>query len=272
MQLHNKTAIVTGAASGIGKEIARQFVGEGAKVAIADLNLEAARAAAEEIDPGGAATLAVRMDVTDEDEVENGVEEICHRFGGIDVLVSNAGIQIVRPSTSSHSPTGRRCSRSTSTARSSRPGPACRTCTRRADGGTIIYMGSVHSKEASSAEGAVRHGQARPDRPREDVAKEGAEHGVRANVICPGFVRTPLVEKQIPEQAKELGITEEDVIKKVMLKETVDGEFTTLDDVAELRRVLRGLPVKCADRPVARRQPRLVHAVISRTKQNEHAH
>ena len=59
-------------------------------------------------------------------------------------------------------------------------------------------------------------------------------HNIRANVICPGFVRTPLVEKQIPEQAKALGISEADVIKKVMLKETVDGEFTTVQDVAEV--------------------------------------
>jgi len=65
------------------------------------------------------------------------------------------------------------------------------------------------------------------------VAKEGAEYGVRANVICPGFVRTPLVEKQIPEQAKELGITAAEVVKNVMLKDTVDGEFTTVEDVAE---------------------------------------
>ena len=65
------------------------------------------------------------------------------------------------------------------------------------------------------------------------VAKEGAAHKVRANVICPGFVRTPLVEKQIPEQARTLGISEDDVVKKVMLKDTVDGEFTTVEDVAE---------------------------------------
>jgi 3-hydroxybutyrate dehydrogenase len=65
------------------------------------------------------------------------------------------------------------------------------------------------------------------------VASEGAKHGVRANVICPGFVRTPLVDKQIPEQAKELGISEQQVIRDVMLKETVDGEFTTVEDVAE---------------------------------------
>ena len=66
------------------------------------------------------------------------------------------------------------------------------------------------------------------------MAKEGAAHGVRANVICPGFVKTPLVEKQIPEQAKELGISEERVVKEIMLAETVDKEFTTVEDVADV--------------------------------------
>ena len=65
------------------------------------------------------------------------------------------------------------------------------------------------------------------------VAKEGAKHGVRANVVCPGFVRRPLVAKQIPEQAKALGISEKEVVHDMMLKETIDGEFTTLTDVAE---------------------------------------
>jgi 3-hydroxybutyrate dehydrogenase len=75
---------------------------------------------------------------------------------------------------------------------------------------------------------------------RQVVAKEGAPHGVRANVICPGFVRTPLVEKQIPEQAKTLGISEQEVVRNVMLKETVDGEFTTVEDVAETALFLAG--------------------------------
>ena len=100
-------------------------------------------------------------------------------------------------------------------------------------GGSIIYMGSVHSKEASLLKApyvTAKHGLIGLCRV---VAKEGARHGVRANVICPGFVRTPLVEKQIPEQAKALGITEQQVVKDVMLKDTVDGEFTTVEDVAE---------------------------------------
>jgi hypothetical protein len=99
--------------------------------------------------------------------------------------------------------------------------------------GSIIYMGSVHSKEASVLKAryvTTKHGLVGLAKV---VAKEGDAHGVRANVICPGFVRTPLVEKQIPEQAKDLGISEQDVIKNVMLRETVDCEFTTVDDVAE---------------------------------------
>jgi 3-hydroxybutyrate dehydrogenase len=109
-------------------------------------------------------------------------------------------------------------------------------------GGSIIYMGSVHSKEGSVLKApyvAAKHGLIGLCKV---VAKEGAQYGVRANVICPGFVRTPLVEKQIPEQAKSLGISEQDVIKKVMLKDTVDGEFTTTADVAEVALLFAAFP------------------------------
>jgi 3-hydroxybutyrate dehydrogenase len=99
--------------------------------------------------------------------------------------------------------------------------------------GSVIYMGSVHSKEASVLKApyvTAKHGLIGLCKV---VAKEGAEYNVRANVVCPGFVRTPLVDKQIPEQAQALGISEDDVIRRVMLKETVDGQFTTTDDVAD---------------------------------------
>src|SRR5207245_599767 len=110
---------------------------------------------------------------------------------------------------------------------------ACLNHMYAAKSDSIIYMGSVHSKEASVLKApyvTAKHGLLGLCRV---VAKEGAQYNVRANVVCPGFVRTPLVDKQIPEQAKELGISEEDVIKHVMLKDTVDGEFTTTEDVAE---------------------------------------
>jgi 3-hydroxybutyrate dehydrogenase len=109
-------------------------------------------------------------------------------------------------------------------------------------GGSLIYMGSVHSKEASLLKApyvTAKHGLIGLSKV---VAKEGAAHGVRSNVICPGFVRTPLVDKQIPEQARALGISEGDVIKTVMLRETVDGEFTTVDDVAQVAVFLASFP------------------------------
>ena len=100
----------------------------------------------------------------------------------------------------------------------------------------------MHSKEASLLKApyvTAKHGLLGLAK---TVAKEGAKHGVRANVICPGFVRTPLVDKQIPEQAEKLGISEDDVVKKVMLKDTVDGEFTTVADVAEVALMFAAFP------------------------------
>lgn len=106
----------------------------------------------------------------------------------------------------------------------------------------IIYIGSVHSHEASllkSAYVTAKHGLLGLARV---LAKEGAPHNVRSHVVCPGFVKTPLVEKQIPEQAKELGISEEEVIKKVMLVRTVDGMFTSAEDIASTVEFLAGFP------------------------------
>src|SRR3546814_1287794 len=97
-------------------------------------------------------------------------------------------------------------------------------------------MGSAHSKVASALKApyvTAKHGLLGLARV---IAKEGGKKGVRANVICPGFVRTPPVDKQIPEQAKTLGISEQEVINRVMLGETVDQEFTTIEDVAEVDR------------------------------------
>ena len=242
MKLQNKSAIVTGAASGIGKEIARQLVEQGAKVAIADLDLHAARACAQELDPSGRCTLAVQMDVSDELQVAAGIDEVCRRFGGIDVLVSNAGIQIVAPIHQFDFTDWKRML----AIHLDGAFLTTRACLERMyaqkRGGTIIYIGSVHSKEASKLKApyvTAKHGLIGLAK---TVAKEGAERGVRANVICPGFVRTPLVEKQIPEQAKELGIGEDEVIRNVMLKETVDGEFTTLEDVARCATFLAAFP------------------------------
>lgn len=232
MRLKNKVAIVTGAASGIGKEIAVIFALEGAKVAIADLDQKAADATAREIDAGGNSAIGVAMDVADEQQVEAGIARVIDKFGALDVLVSNAGIQIVAPIVDFEFAKWKRLLSIHLDGAFLTTRAALRQMYKQ-NSGSIIYMGSVHSKEASVLKApyvTAKHGLVGLAKV---VAKEGAAHGVRANVICPGFVRTPLVDKQIPEQAKELGISEQDVIKNVMLKETVDGEFTTVEDVAE---------------------------------------
>jgi 3-hydroxybutyrate dehydrogenase len=233
MSVKNKVALVTGAASGIGKRIAEVLADNGAHIAIADINLAGAQAAAEEIRSRGVESTAIVMDVTDENAVETGVDKTVKDLGGVDILISNAGIQIVNPIDNfSYADWKKLMAIHVDGAFLT-----TRACLKHmyaaGNGGSIIYMGSVHSKEASPLKApyvAAKHaliGLAKV------VAKEGAAKKVRANVICPGFVRTPLVEKQIPEQAKEFGISEADVIKNIMLKQTVDGEFTTVDDVAQ---------------------------------------
>jgi 3-hydroxybutyrate dehydrogenase len=233
MNLTNKVAIVTGAASGIGLEIARTFARAGAKVAIADLNAEKAKAAANELSRAGYSAMGVAMDVTSESDVDAGTDAIVKAYGRVDVLVSNAGIQIVAPLDELPFADWKRLLSIHLDGAFLTTRAALRQMYKQGRGGSIIYMGSVHSKEASLLKGpyvTAKHGLIGLAKV---VAKEGARHGVRANVICPGFVRTPLVEKQIPEQARELGISEQAVIKEIMLKDTVDGEFTTTADVAQ---------------------------------------
>ena len=242
MNLKDKVCIITGAASGIGHGIAKRYVADGAKVVIADLKLDAAQKAADELTAQGPGeAIAVEMDVTDEAQVNAGVAKVVETWGKIDVLVSNAGVQIVHPLEdfpfdqwkkllSIHLDGGFLTSK------------AVLPHMQKAGSGAIIFMGSVHSKEASPLKSAyvtAKHGLLGLARV---ISKEGAKHGIRANVICPGFVKTPLVEKQIPEQARDLGISEEEVVNKVMLGETVDQEFTTIEDVAEVAHVFAAFP------------------------------
>jgi len=232
MSLKNKVALITGSASGIGKQCAIKLSEAGAAVVIADLNLPDAQKVADEINQGGGKAIAIAMDVTNEEMVNAGINETVEKLGSIDVLVSNAGIQIVHPIEEYPYSEWKKMMAIHLDGAFLTTQAAIKHMYDSGRGGSIIYIGSVHSHEASKLKAAyvtAKHGLIGLCKV---VAKEGAPRNVRANVVCPGFVRTPLVEKQIPEQAKALGISEADVVKNVMLKETVDGEFTTVDDVA----------------------------------------
>ena len=222
-----KTAVVTGGASGLGAAVAAALAEAGAQVAVLD------RAAPAD---GGA---FFQCDVTDAASAEAAIAAVMARFGRIDTMIANAGIQIVHPVedfpysefrkvVDVHLGGGFLLTK------------ACIKVMYEQKSGSLIYMGSAHSHEASplkSAYVAAKHGLLGLGRV---MAKEGAPHGVRANVICPGFVKTPLVEKQIPEQAERLGISEDEVVRRVMLGNTVDAEFTTVEDVADVAIFLAG--------------------------------
>ena len=242
MQLKDKVAYITGAASGIGREIAAVYAREGAHVVIADLNKDAADVAAAELSSSGPKALGVAVDVTNEEQVDASVAQAIAAFGRIDILISNAGIQIVHPVEEFSFAEWKKMLAIHLDGAFLTTRACVKSMIAQAMGGSIIYMGSVHSKEASKLKApyvAAKHGLIGLAKV---VAKEGAPHNIRTNVICPGFVRTPLVDKQIPEQAKTLGITEQQVIKDVMLKDTVDGEFTTTDDVAQVALFLAAFP------------------------------
>lgn len=232
MKLDGKVALITGAASGIGHAIATRFLEADGRVVIADLNVDGAKAAAKELASEKSA-IGVGMDVSKEDQVNAGVEQTVKTFGHVDILVSNAGIQIVHPVEEFPFADWKKML-AIHLDGAFLTTKACVKHMYKQNSGVLLYMGSVHSHEASplkAAYVAAKHGLLGLARV---MAKEGAHHNVRANVICPGFVLTPLVEKQIPEQAKELGISEERVVKEILLGETVDKEFTTLEDVAEV--------------------------------------
>ncbi|MFP3454869.1 3-hydroxybutyrate dehydrogenase [Psychrobacter sp. SIMBA_152] len=240
--LTGKVALVTGSASGIGRDIAETYAKAGAAVGIADINLEAAQKTVDAIESAGGRALAIAMDVTSEDAVNDGVQQLVDTFGSIDILVSNAGIQIIDPIDKMSFSDWKKMLNIHLDGAFLTTKAAIKHMYKGDKGGTVIYMGSAHSHEASLYKApyvTAKHGLLGLCRV---LAKEGAAHKVRSHVICPGFVKTPLVEKQIPEQAAEKGISEESVINDIMLVNTVDKEFTTVEDIAQLALFLAAFP------------------------------
>lgn len=232
--MSGKTALVTGSASGIGRAVALRMAKEGYTVAVADINPDGAEAVVREIEEKGGRALAIRMDVTSETDVVQGFDRTVEAFGSVDFCMINAGVQIVHPFDeypfedwkrlmAIHADGAFLCSRE-----------AFRQMKASGRGGHIVFTGSVHSYIGSPMKepySFAKHGYIGLAKA---IAKEGAVHRIYTYTICPSFIRTALVDKQIPELAEGFGITEEEVIRNVMLKDTVDGVFTTVEDVADM--------------------------------------
>jgi len=231
--LSNDVALISGAGSGIGAALAQAFALEGAKVILTDLNLDAAEEQAKKIHSLGGSAIAFKMNVTDEREVDSVFSRAEEAYGAISIAVCNAGIQHIQPFHELHYADWTRVIRVNLDGAFLTAQNAYRRMVQSHTAGGIIFIGSVHSKEASLLKApyvAAKHAIIGLSKV---LAKEGAAHGIRSNVICPGFVKTPLVERQIPEQAAALGLTEAEVIQTVLLKDTIDGSFTTEDELCK---------------------------------------
>lgn len=187
----------------------------------------AAKLAAE-----GLSAIAVHMDVADEQEVEAGFDKMMETYGSCDLVMSNAGVQIVHPFEEYPFADWRKMMAIHADGAFLVSRAAYRRMKASGKGGRIVFTGSVQSFVGSKLKepyNFAKHGVAGLAKA---IAREGAEYGIYTYTICPSFIKTPLVEKQIPEQAASLGITEEEVVKNIMLRDTVDGVFTTVEDVA----------------------------------------
>lgn len=205
---------------------------EGWAVVVADLNLAGAEVVAKELTDAGLTALAVRMDVADEQEVEAGFDRMMEQFGSCDLVMSNAGVQIVHPFDEYPFEDWKKMVAIHADGAFLVSCAAFRRMKASGKSGRIVFTGSVQSFVGSKLKEPYNFAKRGVAGLAKAVAREGAEYGIYTYTICPSFIKTPLVEKQIPEQARDLGISEEEVVKNIMLRDTVDGVFTTVEDVA----------------------------------------
>ncbi len=222
-----QTALVTGAASGIGLALAKSLARDGFHVVVSDLNIDAANSASRDLRDQGYSAESFQLDVTN----QANIDEVAGRFPGMDVLVNNAGIQYVAKLEAFPVDKWRLVTDVLLT------GPAMLTRAvlpgmKERNFGRIVNIGSIHSVIASpfkSAYVAAKHGIVGFSKV---IALETATFNITVNTICPSYVKTPLVEKQVAQQAQEHGISEEDVINNIMLEPMPKKAFIEMEELA----------------------------------------
>jgi len=226
--MQDKVAVVTGAASGIGLAIAQRFAAEGARVVISDIDAEAGQSAAEQI--GG---LFVQGDLSLRSDCKGLIYQTVEEFGTVHILVNNAGFQYIDPVEAFPESTWDRMIALMLTA------PFLLTryvwpLMKKQQWGRVINIASVHGLRASpfkSAYISAKHGLMGLTK---TTALEGGPHGITVHAICPAYVRTPLVENQVADQARTHGISEAEVIEQVMLKPAAIKRLVEPAEVANL--------------------------------------
>lgn len=222
-----QTALVTGAASGIGLALAESLAKTGLHVIVSDLDVDAAASASRTLTEQGYSAESYRLDVSSQDNID----EVAEKFPQVDVLINNAGIQYVAKLEAFPPEKWRLLTEILLV------GPAMLTRAvlpgmKNRDFGRIINIGSIHSLVASpfkSAYVAAKHGLTGFSKV---IALETAGYGITVNTICPSYVKTPLVEKQVAQQAQEHGISEEEVINNIMLEPMPKKAFIEMGELA----------------------------------------
>ncbi len=231
--LEGRAAVTTGAGSGIGCAVARALAREGAAVCVADIDERGARATADAIARAGGRAQFLRADVSRADDARQMIEKAAATFGRIDILVNNAGLQHVAPIVDYPEERWNLLIGVMLT--------GTFLCTRYAlphmmkqQWGRVVNIASVHGLVASpfkSAYVAAKHGVVGFTKV---AAWEVAAQGITVNAICPGYVRTPLVEGQIPEQARAYGISESEVVQRIMLEPQAIKRMMEPEEVAAM--------------------------------------
>ncbi|SPE24085.1 putative 3-oxoacyl-(acyl-carrier-protein) reductase [Burkholderiales bacterium] len=260
-KLEGKVAVVTGAASGIGKSIAQTLAAEGASVAIADLRAEAANAVAQEILAQGGRAVGVAMDVTAEDQVDRGIDAVVEKFGHIDILVSNAGIQIVNPIEQYVFSDWKKMLAIHLDGAFLTTRAALRHMYRGDRGGVVIYTGSVHSPRGLAAEVRIRDGQARAARTGEGAGKG---RGKAQCALARGLSRlrpNPSGRQADPGAGEGVGHQRGGGRAPGDARQYGRRPVHDLGRRGPNRAVLERIPLLRLDRPIICRQPRLVHAM-----------
>lgn len=230
--LAGKVAFITGAASGIGLEIARTFAHEGAKVIISDLNKEKAEEASQALNAEGCESIAIPCNVTDEEQYKKGIEQTVQTFGGIDILINNAGLQYV--ASIEEFPTEK--FQQLINVMLVAPFVGIKHVfpyMKKQGNGRIINIASINGVigfAGKAAYNSAKHGVIGLTKV---AALEGAEHGITVNALCPGYVNTPLVQNQLKDLAASRNVRLESVKEEVLYPLIPQKRLLEVSEIAD---------------------------------------